>query len=119
HGYAPPCPPTTTQSARAPWAPTPIRGPSPTRRARSTESRDSRSPMLRSCRRSPRRPRTSPPSWWLSTLPEDSGGSTKVVFNFGSAYTQYQQEHNYLLAEGDPFQFVVNGAGIQGNVHYT
>jgi hypothetical protein len=45
--------------------------------------------------------------------------STKVVFTFGSAYTQYQQAHNYLLAEGDPFQLVVNGATIQGNVHYT
>jgi hypothetical protein len=44
---------------------------------------------------------------------------TKVVFSFGSAYSQYQQKYNYLLAEGDPYQLVVNGATAQGTVHYT
>jgi hypothetical protein len=45
--------------------------------------------------------------------------ATKVVFTFGSAYAQYQKQDNYLLAEGDPYQLVVNGAAFQGTVHYT
>ncbi|HLX88447.1 MAG TPA: hypothetical protein VKR22_08355 [Acidimicrobiales bacterium] len=44
---------------------------------------------------------------------------TQVVFQFGSAYAQYQQQDNYLLAEGDAFQAAVNGATFSGNVHYT
>jgi len=44
---------------------------------------------------------------------------TKVVFQFGSAYAQYQNQDNYLLAEGDGYQLAVNGATAQGSVHYT
>ena len=44
---------------------------------------------------------------------------TQVVFQFGSAYAQYQQKDNYLLAEGDSYQMAINGATFSGAVHYT
>lgn len=44
---------------------------------------------------------------------------TQVVFQFGATYAQYQQAHNYLLAEGDAYQLAVNGATFSGTVHYT
>ena len=43
----------------------------------------------------------------------------QVVFKFGSAYAQFQQSKNFVLAEGDPFQLIVNGAAFQGTVHYS
>ena len=45
--------------------------------------------------------------------------ASQVVFQFGAAYAQYGQQHNYLLAEGDPYQIAVNGATFSGSVHYT
>jgi len=45
--------------------------------------------------------------------------ATQVVFQFGSAYADYQQKDNYLLAEGDGYQIAVNGANFSGSVHYT
>ncbi|HEX6392753.1 MAG TPA: hypothetical protein VFZ97_04890 [Acidimicrobiales bacterium] len=44
---------------------------------------------------------------------------SQVVFTFGSAYSQYQQKDNYLLAEGDSYELAVNGAVFRGTVHYT
>ena len=44
---------------------------------------------------------------------------TQVVLQFGSAYAQYQQKDNYLLAEGDKYEIAVNGATFDGTVHYT
>jgi len=72
-------PPTIIPSARVPWAGTLIRGRSPTGAARYMGSMDSRSRMLRSCRPSRRRPRTSRPSCWPSTSPEDSEGRDSHV----------------------------------------
>lgn len=52
-------------------------------------------------------------------LVESKFTQTQVVFQFGSAYAQYQQQYNYLLAEGDPYQLQVNSATFSGTVHYT
>lgn len=44
---------------------------------------------------------------------------TKVVFQFGSAYTKDGAKNNYVLAEGDAYQLAVNGATFTGTVNYT
>lgn len=44
---------------------------------------------------------------------------SQIVFTLGSAYAQYGASKNYVLAEGDNFQAAVNGAMLQGKVHYT
>ncbi len=52
-------------------------------------------------------------------LVTSSFSATEVMFTFGSAYAQYQQKYDYLLAEGDTYQLAINGATYQGTVHYT